>query len=147
MVGIEISPLGAAVASGMAAGANGTAAVVGVVAIGEIIIMVVGKVALLGLDIVGAAFGGTIVIFVALLVTGVVNVGTGAEGELVAVVVSIHVIMEVMVVQIRFNHIVAVVVGAVISTIDMETFGEVQQLKSGSRAVADALKIFWVLLV
>jgi hypothetical protein len=142
-VGIEISPFGAVVIGGAtAAGADDTVMLVGVVAIGDIIVDV--GVALLGLAIVGAAIGAKDVMFVALLVTGV-KVGT--MGALVVVVISMHVIMEVMVVQIRVNQIAAAVVAASISTIDIDAFVEVQQLKSGSWAVTDELKTFLVLLV
>jgi hypothetical protein len=145
-VGIEMASFGAAVIGGVptTAGANDMFVLVGVVTIGDVI-MVVG-VALLGLAMVGEATGAAVVIFVALLVFTGVNVG--AMGALVVAVISIHVIMEVMVVHMRVNQIVAaVVVAAVISTIDMDAFNDVQQLKSGSWAVVDALKMFLVLLV
>ena len=95
-------------------------------------------VALLGFMVngVGTAIGGkTTDIFVVGVSVGIVTEEL-VVGVVVVVVVSIHVIIDSMVVQIRVNHVGTVA----ISTIDIVAFGEVQQFKSGNRAVA--LKIF-----
>jgi hypothetical protein len=96
-------------------------------------------VALLGfmVIVVGAAIGGkTTDIFVVGVSVGIVTEEFVVGVVVVVVVVSIHVIIDSMVVQIRVNHVGMVA----ISTIDIVAFGEVQQFKSGNRAVA--LKIF-----
>ena len=134
------------VAGGTVAGAEDM--LVTIVGAVTVVLSVVGVTLLGGIMNMGEGMGVVIVTFVILVLLLPFIIGRGdnvGTMVMVGVSLSIHVIMEDIVVQIRVNHVV--VVPVVISTIDIDALVDVQQFKFGNRAVADWLKILLLVVL
>ena len=133
-------------AGGTVAGAEDV--LVTIVGAVTVVLSVVGVTLLGGIMNMGEGMGVVIVTFVILVLLLPFIIGRGdnvGTMVMVGVSLSIHVIMEDIVVQIRVNHVV--VVPVVISTIDIDALVDVQQFKFGNRAVADWWKILLLVVL